>query len=97
MFTSTYVCSLPPTCVHYSQKYITNGQIVQFSVSFVLSLPFMYFQLTSSCFGLHAFVFSMVCNGIFLVLFIRFRESAYPQKVATADVGKADVFRAKTL
>ena len=53
---------------------------MQFTISFLLALPFIYYQRIKACFGIEAFVFSMICNGIFLVLFIRFRETAYSKK-----------------
>ena len=74
------------------QKYITTMQIVQFGVSFLLALPFLYYQSSGQCLGLEAFVFSMVCNGIFLFLFIRFYEREYAAKrqASKAAAGKDD-------
>ncbi|RIA84250.1 ELO family [Glomus cerebriforme] len=66
------------------KKYITTGQIIQFAISFILAIPYLYFHFTKNCqLGFNAFVFSMVCNGSFLILFIRFYRKTYSR-----DVGK---------
>jgi len=60
------------------KKYITSGQIIQFSTSFILSVPYLYFHFTNNCkYGFKAFLFSMFCNGTFLILFIRFFRKTY--------------------
>nr|KAJ3403374.1 hypothetical protein HK105_004095 [Polyrhizophydium stewartii] len=62
------------------KKYITTGQIVQFTLSFVLSVPYVYFHFQKGCSGWSAFVFSMVVNGSFLLLFIDFYRRTYKSK-----------------
>ncbi|RIB18401.1 ELO family [Gigaspora rosea] len=63
------------------KKYVTTGQIIQFSISFILSVPYLYYHFTKECqYGFSAFLFSICCNGSFLVLFIRFYQKAYKKK-----------------
>ncbi|KAI8930044.1 ELO family [Entophlyctis helioformis] len=59
------------------KKYITTGQIVQFTLSFVLSMPYIYYHSKKGCSGWNAFVFSMAINGSFLALFIDFYRRTY--------------------
>ncbi|KAL5033000.1 hypothetical protein RTP6_001025 [Batrachochytrium dendrobatidis] len=59
------------------KKYITTGQIIQFTLSFILSIPYIYFSLQKNCSGWNAFIFSMTINASFLALFINFYHSAY--------------------
>ncbi|KAH6585117.1 hypothetical protein BASA61_007088 [Batrachochytrium salamandrivorans] len=59
------------------KKYITAGQIVQFSLSFVLSVPYIYYSVVKGCSGWNAFVFSMIVNASFLMLFVNFYSSTY--------------------
>ena len=59
------------------KKYITTGQIIQFTLSFILAVPYVYFHTQKGCLGWNAFVFSMVINGSFLGLFIQFYLRTY--------------------
>ncbi|KAI8907732.1 ELO family [Powellomyces hirtus] len=70
------------------KRYLTGLQIVQFSASFILSIPYVYYHLTKGCGGGPAFIFSMAVNASFLVLFINFYKGAYG-KSKTPAVGPA--------
>eukprot|EP00842_Homolaphlyctis_polyrhiza_P000095 jgi/Hompol1/1086/HPOL_002639-RA len=65
------------------KKYITSGQIVQFTISFVLSIPYLYYHFEKGCSGWGAFVFSMSVNASFLLLFIDFYRRTYTAKDET--------------
>ncbi|KAJ3218633.1 hypothetical protein HDU67_004686 [Dinochytrium kinnereticum] len=56
----------------------------KFSMSFLLSIPYIYFHHTKSCSGWDAFLFSMAINGSFLLLFIDFYRRSYLVKKKTS-------------
>ncbi|KAI8808399.1 GNS1/SUR4 family-domain-containing protein [Cladochytrium replicatum] len=87
MYYYYYLSSLGQTV--WFKKYITSGQIVQFSTSFLLSIPYLYYQKRKGCSGWDAFVFAMGVNGTFLLLFIRFYVQTY---TAAAAAKKKTVF-----
>ncbi|KAI9332286.1 GNS1/SUR4 family-domain-containing protein [Zopfochytrium polystomum] len=71
------------------KKYITMGQIVQFSTSFLLSIPYLYYHFQKGCEGWNAFVFSSVVNASFLLLFMDFYRRSYRAGAAKkGDKGK---------
>ncbi|TPX31393.1 very-long-chain 3-oxoacyl-CoA synthase [Synchytrium microbalum] len=60
------------------KKYLTSGQIIQFIMSFVLSIPYVYYHWTlGQNTSWKPFLFSMSVNGSFLFLFIRFYQKSY--------------------
>ena len=71
------------------KKHLTGLQIVQFISSFVLALPYLYYDLSPNlpqitlglhCTGSQSFLFSMPLNLSFLVLFWRLYQRSYVQK-----------------
>lgn len=80
------------------KRYLTQLQIVQFVSSFVLSLPYLYYDLLApalpgvpplagghNCTGFDAFVGSAAVNLSFLLLFIRFYVNSYGAKAGKDD------------
>lgn len=72
------------------KKFITTGQIVQFTFSFVVSVPFWYVCLTSgrapadTCAGWHAMLFNAAFNAMLLLLFLNFHRQTYKARQAKA-------------
>jgi len=72
------------------KKYITQMQLVQFGISFLLTLPvFLDLRIgevggrttiVSSCTGVEALFFTMLANTSFLVLFSNFYSATYKEK-----------------
>ncbi|GJQ15576.1 hypothetical protein GpartN1_g7367.t1 [Galdieria partita] len=61
------------------RKRITTMQIVQFICSFLLSIPYIYWQWRTNCGcgGIPAWMISIACNGSYLFLFVRFYTKTY--------------------
>eukprot|EP00172_Hildenbrandia_rubra_P003664 Plantae.Rhodophyta-Hildenbrandia_rubra.ctg6125.p1 GENE.Plantae.Rhodophyta-Hildenbrandia_rubra.ctg6125~~Plantae.Rhodophyta-Hildenbrandia_rubra.ctg6125.p1 ORF type:complete len:289 (-),score=11.18 Plantae.Rhodophyta-Hildenbrandia_rubra.ctg6125:1342-2208(-) len=73
------------------KKWLTTLQIVQFCCSFVLSVPFVWMGgLTGECRGRVAFSVSVLCNGSYLWLFLRFYKKTYKKEKAKRRVMKRD-------
>ncbi|KAJ3257909.1 hypothetical protein HK103_004200 [Boothiomyces macroporosus] len=62
------------------KKYITTAQIIQFILSFVMSIPYIYYAKVNNCGGWNAYYFSMAVSGSFLMLFINFYRTSYGKK-----------------
>jgi len=63
------------------KKYITTIQIVQFAISFILSIPFVYYYTTGyNCLGFGAYIFSIGFNLSLLYLFSGFFKKTYNKK-----------------
>ncbi|KAK4528585.1 hypothetical protein GAYE_SCF61G6530 [Galdieria yellowstonensis] len=62
------------------RRWITTMQIIQFICSFLLSIPYIYWQwITNAACGasIPAWIISVGCNGSYLFLFIRFYTKTY--------------------
>mmetsp|Transcript_5466 Transcript_5466/g.9635 ORF Transcript_5466/g.9635 Transcript_5466/m.9635 type:complete len:281 (+) Transcript_5466:154-996(+) len=61
---------------------ITSIQIIQFITSFIFAIPYVVLLVTqpNSCYGIEAFYISILCNGSYLALFIRFYIKSYNSK-----------------
>ncbi|GJD06515.1 Putative elongation of fatty acids protein [Galdieria sulphuraria] len=64
------------------RRWITTMQIIQFVCSFLLSIPYLYWQwrTTHSCGGIPAWIISIVCNGSYLLLFMQFYTKTYTRR-----------------
>ncbi|KYR02659.1 GNS1/SUR4 family protein [Tieghemostelium lacteum] len=78
--------ALNPNIRIWWKSYLTSGQIFQFSISFVLAIPFVVQDLFvdpntgiigHNCTGYSSFIFTMINNLIFLILFVNFYQGAY--------------------
>ncbi|KAJ3100429.1 hypothetical protein HDU97_002216 [Phlyctochytrium planicorne] len=79
------------TCIGqkvWFKQHLTSAQIFQFSLSFILSVPYLYFHFQKACPGWNAFVFSSLVNGSFLILFVDFYHKAYLQRKAKEEEKK---------
>ncbi|EFA77110.1 GNS1/SUR4 family protein [Heterostelium album PN500] len=70
------------------KSYLTSGQLFQFTMSFVLSIPFLLKDIvinengviSHNCVGWGAFMFTMFNNLFFLILFMNFYIKTYIQR-----------------
>jgi fatty acid elongase 3 len=71
------------------KKAITGIQIVQFCASFASLIPWFHLHRTTpgGCTGSPGLVVSCLCNGAFLLLFVRFYVQTY-QSTADKDISK---------
>ncbi|KAF2074078.1 hypothetical protein CYY_004607 [Polysphondylium violaceum] len=81
--------SLNPSVRIWWKSYLTSGQLFQFTMSFILSIPFLLQDISissvtgiiqHSCKGWGPFFFTMINNLIFLILFINFYIKTYLTK-----------------
>ncbi|KAN0004482.1 hypothetical protein ACTFIZ_010656 [Dictyostelium cf. discoideum] len=92
--------SINPSVRIWWKSYLTSGQLFQFSMSFVLAIPFLLQDISlnqttgkfnHSCKGWGAFGFTMVNNLIFLILFINFYIQTYvKRKSSTKSKSKSE-------
>ncbi|EGC39291.1 hypothetical protein DICPUDRAFT_52726 [Dictyostelium purpureum] len=78
--------SINPSVRIWWKSYLTSGQLFQFTMSFILAIPFLLQDISfnsstggfdHSCKGWGPFAFTMVNNLIFLLLFINFYLKTY--------------------
>ncbi|TPX47228.1 very-long-chain 3-oxoacyl-CoA synthase [Synchytrium endobioticum] len=77
MYYYYFVSSMGKTV--WFKRYLTSGQIIQFIMSFLLSIPYVYYHYTlgRDTVSWIPFLFSMSVNGSFLLLFIQFYRRSY--------------------